>query len=247
MIAKDLTVISSAQGDWSAIDDRLIPLAGRRGEVEQLVSGLEARQSRLITGAPGMGKTRLLAEAVCVCSVPYLLVRGPRVLHDLLAQLAGLLGFRVTGATSMSLKPAVLEALKHQPRAVLLEDMADADPRMYRFLQSIYHSPANCLIVTARSRESLGYLRRLLWDPREEIALPPLKRAEAAGLFAAAAAAYKLDSLDLDGFRRQALRSARGNPGQIVAMCRLAARPEYRQGRHVKFLPLRMDALPAFV
>jgi len=233
--------------DWSAIDDRLIPLAGRQREVQELVRALEARQSRLITGPSGMGKTRLLAEAVCGCNVPYLLVRSPRVLHDLLAQLAGMLGCRVNGTTSMSLKPAVLDALQHEPRAVFLEDMAEADPRMYRFLQSIYHSPGNCLIVTARSRESLGYLRRLLWDPREEIALQPLKRAEADWLFEAAVAAYKLDSLDLDGFRRQVLGSARGNPGQIVAMCSMAARPEYRQGRRVKFLALRMDALPAFV
>lgn len=87
--------------------------------------------------------------------------------------------------------------------------MTEAGPRMYRFLQSIYHSPGNCLIVTARSRESLGYLRRLLWDPREAIDLQPLKRAEAAGLFNSAVAAYKLDSLDLDGFRSRVLRSAR--------------------------------------
>jgi hypothetical protein len=87
----------------------------------------------------------------------------------------------------------------------------------------------------------------LLWDPREEIRLRPLKRTEAAELFAAAVAAYKLNSLDLDDFRSQVLRSARGNPGQILAMCRLAARPEYRQGRHVKFLPLRMDVLPEFI
>jgi len=158
-----------------------------------------------------------------------------------------MLACRVTGATSMSLKPAILEFLKREPRAVLLEDVTEADPRMYRFLQAIYHSPGNCLVVTARSRESSGYLRRLLWDPREEIHLRPLKRREAAGLFEAAVATYKLDSLDLDGFRSQVLRSARGNPGQILAMCRLAARPEYRQGRHVKFLPLRMDALPAFL
>ena len=141
----------------------------------------------------------------------------------------------------------MLDALKHEPRAIFLEDVTDADPRMYRFLQAIYHSKGNCLIVTARSRESLGYLRRLLWDPREEIRLRPLKRAEAAGLFEAAVAAYKLDSLELDGFRSQVLRSARGNPGQIVAMCRLAAQPQYRLGRRVKFLPLRMDALPAFI
>jgi hypothetical protein len=233
--------------DRSAIDDRLIPLAGRRNEVQELAAALRTRQSRLITGPPGMGKTRLLAEAVSECAAPYLLIRGPRVLHDLLVQLAGMLACRVTGATSMSLKPAVLESLKHQPRAVFLEDVVEADPRMYRFLQAIYHSPGNCLIVTARSRESLGYLRRLLWDPREEIHLQPIQRTEAAGLFAAAVAAYKLDSLDLDGFRSQVLRSARGNPGQIVAMCRLAVRPEYRQGRHVKFLPLRMDVLPAFI
>jgi len=35
--------------DWSAIDGRLIPLAGRRGQVQQLVCALQARQSRLIT------------------------------------------------------------------------------------------------------------------------------------------------------------------------------------------------------
>ena len=233
--------------DWSAIDDRPIPLAGRRGEVLELAGALQARQSRLITAPPGMGKTRLLAEAVSGCAAPWVLIRSPRVLHDLLAQLAGMLACRAAGATSTSLKAAVLGSLKHDPRAVFLEDVADADPRMYRFLQAIYHSPGSCLIVTARSRESLGYVRRLLWDPREEIRLQPLQRAEAAGLFAAAVAAYKLDSLDLDGFRSQVLRSARGNPGQIVTMCRLAARPEYRLGRRVKFLPLRMDALPAFI
>jgi len=130
-------------------------------------------------------------------------------------QLAAMLACRVAGATSISLKPAILESLKHEPRVILLEDLPEADPRNYRFLQAIYHSPGNCLIATARSRESLGYLRRLFWDTREEIRLQPLKRAEAAGLFAAAAAAYKLDSLDLDAFRSQALRSARGNPGPV--------------------------------
>jgi AAA+ ATPase superfamily predicted ATPase len=87
--------------DWIAIDERLIPLAGRRSEAQELVA-LRTRQSRLITGPPGMGKTRLLAEAVSGCAVPYLLIRGPRVLHDLLLQLAGMLACRMTGATSIS-------------------------------------------------------------------------------------------------------------------------------------------------
>jgi hypothetical protein len=43
------------------------------------------------------------------------------------------------------------------------------------------------------------------------------------------------------------LAAAQGNPGQILTMCRLAGCPEYQDGRHIKFLPLRIDALTAFV
>jgi hypothetical protein len=118
---------------------------------------------------------------------------------------------------------------------------------MYRFLQGIYHLPGNCLIVTARSRDCLGHLRKLLWDPREEISPKPLTPPECKKLFEAAASSYGLGLLDLEEFRHKVLISARGNPGQILAMCRLAARPEYQNGRHIKFLPLRMDVLPAFV
>ena len=118
---------------------------------------------------------------------------------------------------------------------------------MYRFLQEVYHLPGNCLIVTARSRDCLGHLRKLLWDPREEISLKPLTPPECNKLFAAATSKFGLGSLDLEDFRHKVLMSARGNPGQILEMCRLAARPEYQNGRHIKFLPLRMDVLPAFV
>jgi len=233
--------------DATVIGHRPVPLVGRRDELHALMSALQARQSRLVAGPAGIGKTRLLSEAASRSAVPYILVRGPRVLHDLLSQLAARLPCRPAGVTSSALKSAVLESLRYAPRAVFLEDIAHADPRMYRFLQAVYHSPGSFLIVTARSRDSLGYLRRLLWDPREELALQPLKRAEAACLFDAAAARYKLDSLDLDGFRRNVLRAAHGNPGQILAMCRLAARPDYRQGQRIRFLPLWMDVLPAFV
>ena len=38
----------------------------------------------------------------------------------------------------------------------------------------------------------------------------------------------------------------RGNPGQIVEMCRSATEPLYVSGRHIKFAPLRIDALIRF-
>lgn len=80
-------------------------------------------------------------------------------------------------------------------------------------------------------------------DPREAISLEPLSRSEAQSLFEMAADRFELRPLDLDDFKRKVLVAARGNPGQIISMCRLAGRREYQNGRYIKFLPLRIDAL----
>jgi hypothetical protein len=118
---------------------------------------------------------------------------------------------------------------------------------MYRFLQKLYYLPKSCLVVTARSRGSIGHLRKLLWDPLEEIGLQPLTRQESITLFEHACNVFHLEHFDLDDFRRKVIDAAHGNPGQIIAMCGLASQPEYRSGSRIKFLPLRMDVLSTFV
>lgn len=230
-----------------------LPFVGRREELENLTSSLRHRRSRLVLGPPGIGKTRLLQEAIRLAGEPYILAPQPTVLHSLLVILARQIGCRIKDTqplerlTSIRLKPLVLEWLRSSPRCVLIEDVAHADPRMYRFLQELYYVPRACLIVTATTRDSLGFLRKLLWDPREEISLAPLSRSDTQCLFDAAADEFDLRSLNLHEFRRKVLAAARGNPGQIVSMCRLAGRPEYRSGRHIKFLPLRIDMLSSMV
>jgi hypothetical protein len=230
-----------------------IPMLGRRDEVRTLSKALCARASFLVHGPKGIGKTRLLQEAILLSQQPCVSIEGPWELHRLLAELAERLSCpaerfgSLRNATSASLKPAVLDALRKNPQCVVLEDVQDADPTMYRFLQRVYYIPRVCLIVTAKSRDSLGFLRKLLWDPSEEVALKPLRRTEALTLFEMARTAFRLDNLDVGGFRGKVLSAAQGNPGQILTMCRMAGRPEYQHGRHIKFLPLRIDALTAFV
>lgn len=233
--------------------DRFVPLFGRRDEVRTLAAALRARTSCLVVGPKGIGKTRLLQESFAVAGQPYLYIEESKVLHQLLVALAerlsgpaGRLG-NIRNATSAALKPSVLDVLRRQPRCLVIDNVADADPRMYRFLQQVYYIPAVCLIVTAASRDGLGHLRKLLWDPRQEIALQPLTRPESLSLFDVASRMYQLQSFDLAAFRGKVLTAAQGNPGQILTMCRMASRPEYQDGRHIKFLPLRIDALTAFV
>jgi predicted ATPase len=235
------------------LQDGLIPLVGRRDELKGLTAALCARRSCLVAGPSGIGKTRLIEEALRAAQQPAVRLRRPSVLHELLVGLAQQLSCPagrfgdVRRATSIALKPAVQDALQKRPCCVVLDDVADADPRMYRFLQQVYYIPRVCLIVAARSRDSLGHLHKLLWDPRDEISLEPLSRVEASTLFASACQACKLDALDVGEFRRKVLAAAQGNPGQILTMCRLASRPEYQSGRHVLFLPLRIDALTAYL
>jgi predicted ATPase len=233
--------------------DGLIPLAGRREELKALTSALCARRSCLIAGHKGIGKTRLMEEALHAAQPPVVRLQGPMVLHELVVGLAQQLSCPagrfgdLRRATSIALKPAVQEALRNHPHCIVLDDVASADSRMYRFLQQLYYIPGVCLIVTAKSRDSTGHLRKLLWDPREEISLRPLSRTDASAVFESASRAFRLDALDVEEFRSKVLSAARGNPGQIVTMCEMASRPQYQAGRHILFLPLRIDSLAAFV
>jgi hypothetical protein len=217
------------------------------------LSALKSRQSRLIVGPAGIGKTRFLEECIAGSGQRVVRVEQPPVLHYLLVRMAEHLGCRsaryssAARATSIHLKPLVLNAIRAKPAVVIVENLESRDPRMYRFLQELYYIPGANLIITARSMDRIGYVRKLLWDPREKIVLKPLSRPESIALFEAAARIFRLESFDLDDFRTKVIDAAHGNPGKIIAMCRLATQPEYRSGRYIKFLPLRMDMLSAFV
>jgi hypothetical protein len=232
---------------------RPLPLVGRQRDLRELVAALRTGQPRLILGPAGIGKKRLVEEALQAAEQAFVRVRAAGVLHELLAGLAEALGCShprfpsLPKATSPALKGLVLGALCRAPQCVVLEDLHDADPRMYRFLQRLYYIPRVTLIVTATSRADLGFVRKLLWDPREEIPVEPLSRVEAQLLFDEAVCRFGIESLKVDDFGRKVLAAAKGNPGQILAMCRMAARPGYQRGCYIKFLPLRMDMLSAFL
>jgi len=156
---------------------RPLPFVGRQRELRELIAALRTGKPRLTVGPAGIGKKRLVEEALQAAEQPFVRVRAAGVLHELLAGLAAALGCSLPRATSPALKALVLNALCRAPQCVVLEDLHDADPRMYRFLQKLYYIPGVSLIVTATSRADLGFVRKLLWNPREEILVEPLSRA----------------------------------------------------------------------
>jgi hypothetical protein len=232
------------------MDEGRLPFLARKRELDSLVHALRNRQSRLITGPSGTGKRRLIDEALAHFTPPHVRIRSwPEALHQLLVALAAGLGCQhprhpdLRKVTSSGLKSAILDRLTGQPRCIILEQVRNAEPKTYRFLQEIYHLRDCCLIVASENRAELGYLGRLLWDPREEIALKPLSRRDACVLFDAAASRFGLETAIAASIREKTVSAAHGIPGQIIAMCRLAQRQEYRDGMRIMFVPLRIDAL----
>ena len=108
-------------GESAQPQDQSVPLFGRRDEVRTLTNALCARKSFLVHGPKGIGKTRLLQEALSIARQPCVSVERPEAMHRLFVELAGLscpagrFG-SVRNATGIALKPSGLDALRRQSR-----------------------------------------------------------------------------------------------------------------------------------
>jgi GTPase SAR1 family protein len=239
-----------------------LPLIGMVRERQALVNAVKRRESSLLLGPGGSGKTTLVQSLL-----PGYQEKAPIYIpqfetpHDLLVLITRALlrsGHKLvlrkgttgsdwekwlSGKTSVDLKGILWRSLEAEPRTLILDGVNRAGQPTYRFLQRLYFAPGMAIIATARDQLHLGELGRLFWDPRKTIHVQPLTDAEALRLFEAAADHFELRRLRLDEFREKVLDAARGNPGEIVEMCRLAAKPQYVAGNYIKFALIRIDAL----
>jgi hypothetical protein len=243
--------------------DAQLPFVGMAKELQRLSLAFAVGDPLLVLGPQGCGKTRLITEALC-SHHHVLYVAWVPALHGLLTAMARtLIATRhpsfislakpgadpeawLTVQTSIRLKGLLWTALESAPVAMMLDGIAGASFPTYRFLQRIFHMPGMALFAASRDAFRLGALARLFWNPAKALNIPPLHERDAEQLFEAAADLFKLRNLDLDEFREKVLESARGNPGQIIEMCRLAAQPQYHAGRYIKFSPLRTDTVIKF-
>lgn len=239
-----------------------LPLIGRNGEIDRLRNSIRQRESLLVLGPAGSGKTCLVRA---IAEKDFIYLKYSATPHRLLTDLANALlhaGHRTflglarpsgslddwrSRQTSVHLKGLLCSSLEAEPRVIILDGIDRASFPTYRFMQRLYFAKGMAFVATARDATCLGALGRLFWDPREILHLEPLNHIDAMHLFDIAADQFGLLDLDVQQFRDKVLESAKGNPGQIVEMCRMASNPMYVSGRHIKFAPLRIDVRARFL
>lgn len=239
------------------------PLIGRIPEVVRVRNALRDRQPLLITGPPGIGKSRLI-DAVCAEDIetPLIRIRCPANPHELLAALTRALlksqhrtllsmlrcpPEAVGRETSVHLRGVLWKSLTTEPRSLILEDVCGASAPMYRFLQPLFHKSGSSMIATATSAGHLGFLHRLFWDPRIHLELKPLHEHDARTLSALAFERFRPSGeIDREDLAEKILAAAQGNPGRIVEMYRLAADSRYHTGDYVKMALIQIDLASRF-
>jgi hypothetical protein len=243
------------------------PLIGLANECQRLTASIRKRQPLLILGPGGSGKSALISAVLSNLPQPnsVISIQHSSNLHHLLVDLARSLikidhgPFRklakpggdpekwLSQQTSVHLKGILWTAFEAEPHPIVLDGITSAGFPMYRFLQRLYFGKGMVLLAATRDPVTLGALARLFWDPRNTIHLRPLAEADANQLFDLAVSRFNIGNLDIEEFRGKVLDAAKGNPGQLIEMCRLASNPMYVTGTHIKFAPLRIDVLMKFL
>jgi hypothetical protein len=223
-----------------------LPLVGRGRELVKLLTIAAAKTPSLIFGPPGLGKTRLLLELARKLSVEGIdvaYVRFQPSLHSFLLELACRLGLHRTGTSSIGLRGALWKAFEAKPYVILLDDIAEATPPFYRFLERVLAAEENMIVGTADHAHAAGALKRIFWNQQANVGLRKLNRQDAAALTESAISAFLSGRPVSPDFAIRVARVARGNPGRIVEMCIRAADPAYRaEDNHIRFGALVMDS-----
>ncbi len=207
-------------------------------------------ESLVVFGPAGSGKTALVQSVTASTKRAVYMEHRP-VLHDMLTSLATTLvhlpSDKCDEQTSVHLRGLIWRALAANPCLLMLDGIEGSSFPAYRFFQRVYHIPGMVMIAVSRDALRLGELHRLFWDPRRTVQVAPLSDPEASTLFDLAADRFGLREFDLADFRPRVLDNAKGNPGQIVEMCRMAQHPQYHTGKHILFAPLHIDLMARYL
>jgi hypothetical protein len=244
---------------------------GREPETQCLLKAFRKRESLLICGPAGAGKSALLREAIV--RTPSLVrahcvwIEGASERRKILRQIAGALhqcgdcviccaaGFDsadktkfqrwLSRQTSRRLGGLAAQALRETRYWLFLDHLPPATHAVGALLRDFMQRCKTPLYLTARghSKKEIGHAWKLFWNPERRLELGALTESAATELFHSCWQANGLEAHNLEEARIEILRASGKIPGAIRAMCALAREPRFQAGGHIKTRLLRTEFL----
>ncbi|MGA8142469.1 MAG: ATP-binding protein [Candidatus Acidiferrales bacterium] len=252
----------------SASIERVI---GRDAEMRRLRTALRKRESQLLWGPSGTGKTLLikktLAELPDAERRRCIFWSGPAVRRQLVEHLIRGLYFAgdplvrkrvdadryseanlsrwINEQSAPRLKGILIAAIQQREYRFFLDHLPPASHTIAQLLKEIMYRTKTPVYLTGHgyTQADIGYAWSLYWTDEYRIQLGPLSERAARELLELCIRSFDLASLELNGFREDVLRLSGRLPGSIVKMCEMAADPRYHYGDQVKVKLVHVDYL----
>ena len=246
-------------------------LIGRKAESLRLHGAIRKRESLLICGPAGVGKTALISKVLAelpedvahsVISVDGLAGLQPFLrtllqnLHEvgdstlrkqLRAEGVGTGGFKcwLKDQRTSRLKGTVYRSMQMGSYWIFLDHVPPltlAVARVVRELVWMRNTPVY-LVARGSGPEEVGHAVSTYWGEHQRLVLGPLRESAARELLEFCIQRFGLAHLDLDDFRKAVLSMSGYNPGVLVKMCELAADSRYQSDSRIKTRLIHIDYL----
>jgi GTPase SAR1 family protein len=244
----------------------------REGEALRLQEAILKRQSLVVCGPAGIGKTALLLKVIGglpgELAERCLYLAGFRDLQDLLRQLIRALyevkdsnlrqQLHAEGVTVLTFENWLKALSSSRLRGILYRTVERGEYRVFldhvppltravaKVIKELFwmrNTPVYLLVRDATESRINEFNRFFYWGDRERLPLQPLPAEAAAELLESCIGQFGLSQFDIVDFREETLDLSKRVPGAIVKMCALAADPRYRYGSRIKTKALYIDYL----
>jgi hypothetical protein len=248
-----------------------IPFVDREDEAFRLRDAILKRESLLINGPAGIGKSalilRVLSELPLAMAHHCFYLSGVDGVRPLLRWLIQRL-YESDDATlrrqlhAEGIRESTFKSwLKRQPTSRLkgavyrsmemgsywlfldhLPPLTRTEGKIVRELVWMRKAPV-FLLARGPTERDVGHAGNVYWGSRQQLSLGPLPAQAGRELLERCIQKSGLEKLDLERFREEVLRLSGLVPGTIIRMCRLAQTPKYQFGSRLKTKLIYVDCL----
>jgi hypothetical protein len=246
-------------------------MIGREAESLRLHEAIRKRESLLICGPAGVGKTTLVSKVLAelppgiahsVISMdgidglqPFLrtllqhlhAARDSTLRKQLRAEGVGAGSFKswLRNQSTSRLKGAIYRSLQTAAYWIFLDHIPPLTSAVAKVVRELIWMRNTPVYLAARGSgpKEAGHAASLYWSDQHRLILEPLDTPAARELLELCIRRFGLARLDLANFREAFLSMSGHNPGALVTMCKLAADPRYHYGSRIKTRMIYIDYL----